>query len=85
MFLKELLIKDNIIKTTEGMKDTYLKIAKDLKTKLQIPRLHLEFLKTKGTLEHFVSAKITGDDEAAKWALLQAGKKEIKTIERQNT
>ena len=34
MFLKELLIKDNIIKSTEGMKDMYLKIAKDLKTKL---------------------------------------------------
>ena len=61
----------------------YFKIAKDLKTKLQIPRLHLEFLKTKGTLEHFVSAKITGDNEAAKWALLEASKKEIGSIERE--
>ena len=34
MFLKELLIKDNIIKNSEGMKDMYYKIAKDLKTKL---------------------------------------------------
>lgn len=34
MFLKELLIKDNIIKNTEGMKDMYYNIAKDLKTKL---------------------------------------------------
>ena len=73
MFLKELLIKDNVIKNTEGMKDAYYKIAKELKTQLKIPRLHLEFLKTKGTLDHFVKAKLQGKDETAKWMLLKAG------------
>jgi hypothetical protein len=84
MFLKELLIKDNIIKNTEGMKDTYYKIAKDLKTKLQIPRLHLEFLKAKGTLDHFVKAKQQGKDEQAKWTLMKSGQNEIKKIEKYN-
>ena len=41
--------------------------------KLQIPRHHLEFLKSKGTLDHFVEAKLTGDDVMAKWLLLKAG------------
>ena len=31
-FLKELLIKDNIIKSSEGAKDKYYQIAKYLKT-----------------------------------------------------
>lgn len=34
LFLKELLIKDSIIKTTEGAKDKYYAIAKYLKTQL---------------------------------------------------
>ena len=32
LFLKELLIKDNIIKSTEGAKDKYYQIARYLKT-----------------------------------------------------
>jgi hypothetical protein len=84
MFLKELLIKDNIIKNSEGLRDTYYQIAKELKTQLKIPRLHLEFLKTKGTLDHFVRAKLQGKDEQAKWTLLRAGEKEISSIEKQN-
>lgn len=42
----------------------------------------MEFLKNKGTLGHFIDAKITGDDEMAKWTLLKAGKKEIRKIEK---
>jgi hypothetical protein len=54
LFLKELMIKDGIIKTTEGAKDKYYEIAKYLKTQLQIPRQHEEFLKKKGALDHFI-------------------------------
>lgn len=83
MFLKELMIKDQIIMDTEGMRDRYRKIARELNIQLKIPRHHLEFLKNKGALSHFIEAKITGDDEFAKWTLLHAGRKEIRKIEKE--
>lgn len=83
MFLKELMIKDQIIADTEGMRDRYRKIARELNVQLKIPRHHLEFLKNKGALSHFIEAKITGDDELAKWSLLRAGRREIRKIEKE--
>jgi len=80
VFLKEIMIKDKIIENEEGMKEKYRTLAKELNMKLKIPRHHLEFLKAKGALDHFVSAKLTGDDISAKWLLVQAGKKEISGI-----
>ena len=82
LFLKELLIKDNIIKSTEGAKDKYYNIAKYLKTQLKIPRLHEQFLKEKGSLDHFIQAKLSGDDEQAKWLLLNSGRKEISEVQK---
>lgn len=84
VLLKEIMIKDKIIQNEEGMKDKYRQLAKELNMKLKIPRHHLEFLKGKGALDHFVSAKLTGDDISAKWALLQAGKTEISGIVQAN-
>ena len=78
--MKELVIKDEIIKNSEGMKGKYYRLSKELNLKLKIPRHHLEFLHKQGSLDHFVSAKITGDEVGAKWSLLKAGKKEIKEI-----
>ena len=52
------------------MKDKYYKLAKELDMTLRIPRHHAEFLKAKGALDHFVSAKLTGDNISAKWLLL---------------
>ena len=49
--------------------------------KLRIPRHHAEFLKAKGALDHFVSAKLSGQNITAKWLLLEAGKDEIKEIQ----
>ena len=83
MFLKELMIKDQIIMDTEGMRDRYRKIARELNIQLKIPRHHLEFLKNKGALSHFIEAKIKGDDELAKWSLLHAGRKEIRQLEQE--
>ena len=82
LFLKELLIKDNIIKSSEGAKDKYYQIAKYLKTQLMIPRHHEQFLKEKGALDHFIQAKMSGDTEQAKWILLKTGKKEIKELQK---
>lgn len=62
------------------MRDKYKKIARELNVQLRIPRHHLEFLKKKGTLNHFIEAKITGDDELAKWTLLKTAKNEITKI-----
>ena len=84
MFLRELMIKDSLIKQSEGAKERYRRLAKELNTKLKIPRHHLEFLHQKGTLDHFVSAKICGDDLGAKWSLIKAGLNEIKDIEHQH-
>jgi len=81
MLLKELVIKDGIIKSSDGMKSKYYRLAQELNLKLKIPRHHLEFLHNQGSLDHFVSAKITGDEVQAKWSLLNAGKKEISEIE----
>ena len=47
---------------------------------LKIPKLHREFLQQKGALDHFVSAKLTGNDFMAKWTLLDSAKNEIKDI-----
>jgi hypothetical protein len=41
MFLKEIFIKDKIIKNSSDMKDKYYETAKELKTMLSIPRHHL--------------------------------------------
>ena len=57
-----------------------MKLTDELNMKLKIPRLHLEFLKSKGALDHFVSAKLKGDDVNAKWMLLKSGKNEINKI-----
>ena len=80
MFLKELMIKDQIIADTEGMRDKYKKIARELNVQLRIPRHHLQFLKDKGALGHFIECKLTGDEETAKWSLLKASKHEIRKI-----
>ena len=77
ILLKELLIKDTIIINNQGMKDKYYRLAQELNFKLKIPRHHLEFLHQKGSLDHFVSCKISGDDMESKWALLKSGEKEI--------
>jgi len=69
-----------VIRDTEGMRDKYRRKAKELQFQLKIPRHHLQFLKDKGALGHFVEAKITGDDVLAKWSLLKAGKKEIEGV-----
>ena len=73
MFLKELLVKDNIIKNIEGMKIHYENLSKNLDIQLKIPRHHYEFLKNKGALNYFVKAKLTGENEIAKWTLLRTG------------
>jgi hypothetical protein len=65
------------------MRDRYRKLARELNVQLRIPRHHLEFLKNKGALSHFIEAKITGDDELAKWSLLKAGRKEIRKLEKE--
>lgn len=84
LLLKELLLKDTLIKNTHGMKDKYYRLAQELNFKLKIPRHHLEFLHQKGTLDHFVSCKISGDDMESKWSLLKSGQKEIQKIEDYN-
>ena len=62
MLVKELVIKDGIIKSNAEMKGKYYRLAQELNLKLKIPRHHLEFLHNKGSLDHFVSAKISGDE-----------------------
>lgn len=84
LLLKELLLKDTLIKNTHGMKDKYYRLAQELNFKLKIPRHHLEFLHQKGTLDHFVSCKISGDDMESKWSLLNSGQKEIQDIHDHN-
>ena len=56
------------------------KTNKELNLKLRVPRLHMEFLEEKGSLDHFVQAKLLGQEETAKWSLLKAGKAEITAI-----
>jgi len=52
---------------------------------IKIPAKHREFLKSKGTLDFFVEAVALGQDELAKWTLLESGKNEIKNIMRRKT
>lgn len=84
LFLKEIMIKDQIIEQETGLKEKYCKLAKQLDMTLRVPRHHAEFLKAKGALDHFVSAKLTGDNISAKWLLRKAGKPEINEIAKTN-
>lgn len=62
------------------MKEKYIKLSKELNMQLKIPRHHLKFLKEKGSLDHFVRSKISGQDEMAKWHLTRTAKEEITVI-----
>ena len=51
---------------------------------LKIPRLHLDYLASKGALDHFVKAELTGTTAEAKWLLKDVGKEDISAIEEAN-
>lgn len=51
---------------------------------MSIPRHHLQHLKEHGAMDVFVDAQLSGDDKLAKWHLLQAGKNDIKKIEKEH-
>ena len=60
MFIKEMDIKDTLISNLEEKLAKKTQENKELNLKLRVPRLHLEFLEEKGTLEDFVRAKLLG-------------------------
>ena len=74
-------VKDSIITKEKEYHNKYYQLSRELNLKLKIPRLHLEFLHSKGSLDHFVKAKLEGNEVEAKWTLLKTGKKEIRDIE----
>ena len=80
MFTSELEAKDALISKYKNLNEGLAKKNKILTITLQTPRHHMKFLEEKGTLDHFVSAKLTGDNVEAKWALMDAAKEEINLL-----
>jgi len=80
MITQELKVKDIITESQETKIKSLEQDIKDLNVILKIPKLHREFLQEKGTLDLFVEATQNGQDQLAKWTLLESGRKEIKQI-----
>jgi hypothetical protein len=83
MYQAELKIKETQLQQAVKQMEEQKRIAQRLKIKLLTPRNHLQFIQEHGLLDDFVSAKISGDDVAAKWHLLEAAKSEIAQIEKE--
>lgn len=78
-----MIIKEKIFENELNIKEQLCEQIRDLKMKLRMPRLHMEFLKDNGKLEEFIEAKLTGKEATAKWLLLDNAQEQLMEIEKE--
>ena len=76
-FMKEIKVKDEIIKDLKKEIKKHKYNIDTLTLKLKVPQMQKKFLEENGKLDEFIEAKQLGKEPVAKWCLLEAAAVEI--------